>query len=197
MKACSLIVSLGATFLLGATGLASAQQSATAPTSQTAKIPAAEAPAPASDVDKLAQQLSNPVASLISVPFQYTYTRTYGNDGYQNLLNIQPVVPISISTDWNVISRTILPIIQQRDVHPGETQFGLGDTTQSFFFSPKAPTSSGLIWGVGPAIYIPTGTDGIGGDTWAMGPTFCCVETDRSLDHRRAGQSAVEYRWPG
>ena len=176
MKRKHWITFLTATFLLGASGLACAQQSATATAGQAAKTPAAAAPAPASDVDKLAQQLSNPVAALISVPFQYNYTRTWGDDGYQNRLNIQPVVPISISTDWNVISRTILPIIQQKDVRPGETQFGLGDTVQSFFFSPKAPTSSGLIWGVGPAMLLPTGTDGIGADTWAFGPTVVLLK---------------------
>ena len=174
-----LTTSLAAAFLLGASGLASAQQSAAKPsataTPATATPPAPEA-APAANVDELAKQLSNPIAAVISVPFQYNYTRTYGDDGYQNLLNIQPVVPISISTDWNVISRTILPVIQQKDVRPGDTQFGLGDTTQSFFFSPKKPTASGLIWGIGPVAYIPTGTDGIGANTWAFGPTIVLLK---------------------
>jgi hypothetical protein len=133
----TLITSLAAAFLLGAAGLASAQESDSKASSTAAPAPVADAPG--ASVDELAKQVSNPIAALISVPFQYNYTRTYGDDGYQNLLNIQPVVPISISTDWNVISRTILPVIQQKDVHPGDTQFRLGDTTQSFFFSPKKP----------------------------------------------------------
>jgi len=176
-----LTTSLAAAFLLVATGLASAQQATTKPpgsATSAAATPGAATPAPdgAANVDELAKQLSNPIAALISVPFQYNYTRTYGDDGYQNLLNIQPVVPISISTDWNVISRTILPVIQQKDVRPGDTQFGLGDTTQSFFFSPKKPTASGLIWGIGPVAYIPTGTDGIGANTWAFGPTIVLLK---------------------
>jgi hypothetical protein len=137
--------------------------------------PAAGGPS-ATDVNELAKQLSNPIASLISVPFQYNYTRTYGDKGYQNLLNIQPVLPVSISENWNMISRTILPVIQQKNVQPGKTQFGLGDTVQSLFFSPKKVGVSGLIWGVGPAALIPTGTDRIGGDTWAFGPTFVVLK---------------------
>lgn len=130
----------------------------------------------ASNADELAKQLVNPIAALISVPFQYNYSRTYGDDGYKNLLNIQPVIPISISKDWNMISRTITPVIQQKNIQPGRSQFGLGDITQSLFFSPKAPTSSGLIWGVGPVALIPTGTDGIGANTWAFGPSVIVLK---------------------
>ena len=145
---------------------------------------AQDAPAPAaetqqSEADALAKKLANPVAALISVPFQYNYSQTWGDDGYQNLLNVQPVIPMSISEDWNLISRTILPIIQQSDVIPGESQFGFGDTTQSFFFSPKKPTASGLIWGAGPVLYIPTGTDDLGADTWAAGGTFVVLKQSK------------------
>jgi hypothetical protein len=136
---------------------------------------ATAAPA-ASNADELAKKLANPIASLISVPFQYNYSQTYGDDGYKNLLNIQPVIPVSISEDWNMISRTIVPVIQQNEVQPNRNQFGLGDTTQSFWFSPKAPTSSGLIWGVGAAGLLPTGTDGIGANTWAFGPTIVVLK---------------------
>jgi hypothetical protein len=125
-----------------------------------------------SDADALAKALANPVSSLISVPFQYNYDESWGDDdGYRNTLNIQPVVPVSISEDWNLISRTILPIIDQNDVLPGTDQSGFGDTLESAFLSPKEPTASGLIWGVGPAVLIPTGTGDLSTDSWAIGPT--------------------------
>jgi len=121
----------------------------------------------------LAKQLSNPVASLISVPFQFNYNSGYGTaDGEQAYVNVQPVIPFSISENWNLISRTILPIAWQHDIagNSGD-QFGLGDTTQSFFFSPKDPWN-GIIWGVGPALLLPTGTDNLlTSGKWGAGPT--------------------------
>ena len=129
-------------------------------------------PSPAQEsADELARKLSNPVASLISVPLQFNYDETFGDEGYRYTMNAQPVIPVSISEDWNMISRTIIPITYQKDVRPGTDQAGFGDTVQSIFFSPKEPTDGGLIWGVGPAALIPTGTDDLGADTWAIGPT--------------------------
>jgi len=123
----------------------------------------------------LAKSLSNPVAALISVPFQYNYDQNIGpdDDGHRSTLNIQPVVPISISEDWNLVSRTIVPIISQSDVAPGAgSQSGTGDVVQSLFFSPKEPTASGWIWGVGPAFLLPTGSeDELTADKWGVGPT--------------------------
>jgi hypothetical protein len=123
----------------------------------------------------LAKKLSNPVAALISVPFQLNYDDDVGaaDTGDRWTLNVQPVVPISLSEDWNLISRTIVPLVSQREVFAGAgSQSGLGDIVQSVFFSPKAPTSGGVIWGVGPALLAPTGTDDLlTADQWAAGPT--------------------------
>lgn len=104
----------------------------------------------------LAKKLSNPIASLVSVPFQFNFDAGYGpTDGHKAVLNIQPVIPFELNDDWNVISRTIVPVTWQDDIlGDSGSQFGLGDTLQSFFFSPKEPTAGGLIWGAGPAILV-------------------------------------------
>ena len=139
-------------------------------------------PVLAQDAD-LAKQLSNPVASLISVPFQFNYDSGFGpEDGHRRTLNIQPVIPISINEDWNLISRTIVPIISQSDVAgPSGDQFGLGDITQSFFFSPKEPTEAGIIWGVGPVFLLPTATDDLlGSGKFGIGPTAVVLKQQDS-----------------
>ena len=122
----------------------------------------------------LAMKLQNPVAALISVPFQSNFEWGAGpqSKGFKYLLNFQPVIPISISENWNVISRTILPVIEQDDVVPNSSQAGLGDTLQSLFLSPQAPGVGGIIWGLGPAIQLPTSTeDYLGTQKFAIGPT--------------------------
>jgi hypothetical protein len=140
-------------------------------------------PAPvaaAGDAEALAKQLANPVASLISVPFQSNWDFGYGADdeGWQYKLNVQPVIPISLSPEWNLISRTILPVVFQKEIFPGSgEQFGLGDTVQSLFFSPVEPGPLGLIWGVGPVLLLPTGTDELlGTDQWGAGPTLVALK---------------------
>jgi hypothetical protein len=128
--------------------------------------------AAAQDAD-LAQQLSNPISSLISVPLQYNYNQGYlDGDGEQHVVNVQPVLPFAISDNWNVVSRTIVPLIDQTGVVPGQGNLsGIGGITQSLFFSPQAPTAGGLIWGAGPVITTPALTEGLGSRQWGLGLT--------------------------
>lgn len=137
-----------------------------------------------SSADELAQKLLNPVASLISVPFQGNFDYGIGpNNGSRFTMNIQPVIPLSISEDWNLIARAILPVISQEDVFGNSgSQFGLGDAVISGFFSPKAPTAGGIIWGVGPALLIPTATDNLlGTEKFGVGPTAVILKQAGSL----------------
>jgi hypothetical protein len=153
---------------------------------------AVESPDEAAEADKLAKELANPIASLISVPFQANEDWGFGptGNGYKFTLNIQPVVPISISKDWNLIVRTILPIVSQHDLFyfanlpkdsplqpQNRSQDGLSDTTQSFFLSPKKPGPFGLIWGLGPAFLYPTGTHPLlDTGTFSIGPTVVVLK---------------------
>lgn len=132
------------------------------------------------DADELAKQLANPVAALISVPFQLNYDAYEGN-GEKWLLNVQPVIPMSLTDKWNVISRTIVPLVDQNNVVNDDSQAGLGDTLQSFFFSPKAPTTRGWIVGLGPAALLPTATDELlGQEQWALGLTAVVLKQTES-----------------
>jgi hypothetical protein len=142
---------------------------------------AADAGAPEDQAAELAKKLSNPVAALISVPLQYNYDRGYGanDDGTKHFINVQPVIPFSLGADWNLISRTIVPLIAQQDIPTGTDKSGLGDIVQSLFFSPKAPTAGGLIWGVGPVLLLPTATDEVlGGKKWGAGPTAVALKQE-------------------
>jgi hypothetical protein len=128
---------------------------------------------------ELAKKLANPVASLISVPLQYNYDENYGasDQGSKSVLNIQPLIPISLGADWNLITRTIVPLVDQQDIPvKGEDASGMGDILQSFFFSPKAPVGSWIL-AAGPVGLYPTATDDmLGGKKWGTGPTALALQ---------------------
>jgi hypothetical protein len=134
----------------------------------------------AQEADRLAQQLSNPIADLISVPIQSNFDFAAGadNEGFGFTANVQPVVPLPINDGWTVISRTILPIAYRDYLPtPDDDTFGLGDITQSLFFSPKQSGVEGLTWGAGPAFLVPIATDDVlGAGKWGVGPTAIVLQ---------------------
>jgi len=129
----------------------------------------------------LAKKLANPIASLISVPFQNNMDVGIGAfNGSRNTLNFQPVLPISLSPQLNMITRMVLPIISQHDITaPGSKQSGLSDATVSALFSP-AVAKNGLTWGVGPILLVPTATDKLlGTEKLGVGPTAIVLKQSK------------------
>jgi opacity protein-like surface antigen len=129
------------------------------------------------DHEDLAKKSQNPIADLVSLPFQ---SNTNFNAGpfnrTQEVLNIQPVVPLHVTADWNMISRTIIPVISQPNPVFDSNTNGIGDITQSLFFSPAHPGA--LIWGAGPVFTIPSATDPIlGTGRVLLGPTAVFLTT--------------------
>lgn len=120
----------------------------------------------------LAKELANLVGNLISVPVQNSLDFGIGpNDAMRFTLKIQPVLPFTLTEDWNLITRTILPVIDAASSAPNvPSAFGLGDTVQSFFLSPKR-AGRRLDSGAGPALLYPTATDDLlGTGKWARRP---------------------------
>lgn len=160
----------------------------------------------------LAKQAQNPIANLISLPLQNNTNFKAGpSERTQNILNLQPVWPLSINEDWNVITRTILPVVYVTEgkyygdgVVPSEIEtdriFGLGDTTFTAFFSPK--DSGNITWGIGPVALIPTSTDDFTGagdwgggisavvlgmpGNWVVGSLFSNIWTPKEDNGNRA-----------
>ncbi len=130
--------------------------------------------------EELAKIAQNPVGNLISVPFQNNTNLNYGPEkGTQNILNIQPVIPISINEDWNIITRTILPVIWQPALGPGDDSVsGLGDLQFNAFLSPAKPGA--WIWGAGGIVQAPTQSNAkLGNDNWGLGPTFVVLHLEK------------------
>ena len=128
------------------------------------------------ETQELARAAQNPVASMVSLPLQNNTNFNFGpQNKTQNILNVQPVVPFSINEDWNLITRTIVPITSQPKTAPGtDRDFGIGDTTFTAFLSPK--NVGKWIWGAGPVLLLPTNTDDrLGPDKWGAGPSFAIL----------------------
>ncbi|MEF8746942.1 MAG: neuromedin U [Candidatus Accumulibacter propinquus] len=145
--------------------------------SATALLAAAPAHAELS-AEELAKLAQNPVGNLISVPFQNNSNLNSGPDKRtQNILNIQPVIPISVSDEWNIITRTIVPVISQ-PLPDGERSNGIGDTVLTAFLSPAKPGK--WIWGAGPVLQIPTNSNSdLGNRNWGLGPSVVVLHLDK------------------
>ena len=151
-------------------GTAARAQSATpAPSANAGSVP--------EDASEVAKKLQNPIGDLINVPFQSnTNFNTGPHRGTQEILNIEPVIPIHINQDWNVITRTILPVIWQPSFQPAQTvPFGTGPITFSAFLAPSKLVD-GWLWGVGPVVQVPVASNGsLGSNVWGAGPTGVVV----------------------
>ena len=128
------------------------------------------------DTAELARAAQNPVASMISLPFQNSFDFGLGPyDRAQYILNIQPVIPIRLSDNWNLINRTIIPVLYQPDLYAEQgSTGGVGDIQTSFFLSPAQPGR--LIWGVGPIFQFPSSTNAtLGQGQWGLGPSLVAL----------------------
>ena len=133
-----------------------------------------------SSAGDVAKKLANPVAAMISLPIQGNYQPNMGanDNGSQWLTNVQPVIPIELNDDWNIISRTIIPLISKDTGIAGEDRINaVGDIVQSAWVSPKALTENGWIWGAGAAFLIPSDSE-LSAKKWGAGPTGLALKQD-------------------
>lgn len=183
----STAATLGRTTLLALSAIACEALLVTPLSAQQATPPSIvignESQSPTADDDSnLAQKLQNPIADLISVPFQNNTNFNVGpHSGAQNILNVQPVIPMHLTQDWNVITRTIVPLTWSPSFQPAASvpPFGLSVSSFSAFLSPRS-TIDGWTWGAGPIIGVPTSTNkNLGSNVWGAGPAVVAVRTAR------------------
>jgi len=132
----------------------------------------------ADETAELAKKTQNPISDLVSLPFQNNTNFGIGaNDRTQNILNVQPVWPFDLNNDWNLITRTIIPVVSQ-PVGINDRTNGLGDTTFTAFFSPE--NSAKWRWGAGPVLLLPTASDDdLGSDKWGLGASVVVLTMPR------------------
>jgi hypothetical protein len=169
----------------------------------------------ASDDSELQKKLANPVADIVTVPFQYTGTANVGpGKQWQHALNVQPVYPLKLNRDWTLINRAIVPFLSNPNPGSGDRVGGIGDITYEGFLTPARP-AGGWIWGAGAQVALRTATDDVlGQGKYAAGPALILLHQQEKLtvgalvsqiwsfagDDRRAAvsnfqlQPAISYR---
>ena len=177
------VLLVGAVTLIGVTLVAKSADAAETNPDKDAPVHGGSltrAPAAVISDAELAQKILNPVAALISVPVIFLGDYDIGPDkGKRVTLSIQPVIPFELNEDWNLITRTIIPVMKQQDIPAGTESSGLGDIVPSVFFSPVKPTAGGWIWGAGAIFLLPTAAEpSLGGGKWGIGPTALALKQD-------------------
>jgi len=175
-----IVINVASVLAQGPQGSAAATQSQPSAQTQPA-VGAAVSDAAAAEAARKASQ--NPIASMISIPFQENWNFGIGEaDRVQNAFVIQPVIPVGLGSHWNVITRWVTPIVYQpyavrlEDGSLHQTgAYGLGDMQPQFFFSPKK--SGAVTWGAGPIFLVPTGTPYryLSQGKFGIGPTFVAL----------------------
>lgn len=132
---------------------------------------------------QLGADLENPISRLVRVPILFDYDRGIGPEAGGdrfNLVTLQPIVPVALNDDWNLILNTNVRMVYQSDVlRDSSSDFGLGDLTQAFYLSPEKPGPGGFVFGAGPIVLLPTATDPIlGAEQWGIGPAVAAVRQD-------------------
>ena len=152
----------------------------------------------ADDTEALAKAAQNPIANMISLPFQNNTTLNTGAEKQaQNVLNIQPVIPVKLDADWNLITRTILPVVSQPGFVPGQDRVnGLGDTQVELFVSPAK--SGKLIWGLGPILQLPTNSNNVlGTKKWGIGPAAVLLTSEGHWLYGVVATNVWSFAGPG
>lgn len=152
----------------------------------------------ADDTEALAKAAQNPIAAMISLPFQNNTTFNAGPEKQtQNVLNIQPVIPVKLDDDWNLITRTIVPVISQPGFVPGQERVnGVGDTQVELFFSPAKPGK--LIWGAGPILQLPTNSNqALGTNKWGIGPAVVLLKSEGHWLYGVVANNVWSFAGPG
>jgi hypothetical protein len=152
-------------------------------------------PGVADNKKELAEKLANPLSSIVSIPIQANYYPNLGVDdkGSKWVTNIQPVVPVTLNDEWNLLVRTIIPLISQDTGIPSVgTIDGVGDVLLTTWLSPKAKTESGWIWGAGAVFLLPLDTD-VSAKKWGAGPSAVAIKSEGHVTYGMLANHVWSY----